>query len=281
LAAFEQLVSEILWMEGYWVRHHRDGSLIFVACRGGDNLLRVVECKSYLDSAGVALRAFDGNDERFAKRFKLFGDRQLRNVVFWRLRQQFAASGACKPAPVVKLCLACGRIASNADREGLNRLFAQKGWELWDEPWLRQRLRVMSERGRKPSVRRRDEAASQRKRGVTSRVALRRGLAGHSENFPNPFPPQNLCGAATRPFQPFREVSHRNRVLHLNAPDRDANRAFRPPAISSAQSLSECGGGPAPGVRIPSLLRFDGVGGALHAREFGGSTLAQFSSPKK
>ena len=163
--AFEQLVSEILWIEGYWVRTSvrveltkeekkaigRPSSprweLDIVAYSGRDNLLRVVECKSYLDSRGVALRAFDGNDERFAERFKLFGDQQLRKVVFRRLSKQFTTSGACRKDPVVKLCLACGRIASDADREGLHRHFAEKGWELWDEPWLRERLKVMSERG--------------------------------------------------------------------------------------------------------------------------------------
>ncbi len=163
--AFEQIVSEILWMDGYWVRTSvkvdltkeekvligRPSSprweLDIVAYSGRDNLLRVVECKSYLDSRGVALRAFDGSDTKFAERFKLFSDEQLRSVVFGRLRQQFAASGACAPDAPVKLCLACGRIASTADREGLHKHFAENGWDLWDEPWLRQRLQAMSERG--------------------------------------------------------------------------------------------------------------------------------------
>jgi hypothetical protein len=75
--AFEQLVSEILWMEGYWVRTSvkveltkdekrkigRPSSprweLDIVAYSGRDNLLKIIECKSYLDSRGVALRAFD------------------------------------------------------------------------------------------------------------------------------------------------------------------------------------------------------------------------------
>jgi hypothetical protein len=163
--AFEQLVSEILWMDGYWVRTSvkveltkpekvligRPSSprweLDIVAYSGRDNLLRVVECKSYLDSGGVALRAFDGRDARFAERFKLFSDESLRNVVFGRLRQQFANSGACAPNAVVKLCLACGRIATSADRDGLHKHFAEKGWDLWDEPWLRQRLQAMSDHG--------------------------------------------------------------------------------------------------------------------------------------
>jgi hypothetical protein len=163
--AFEQLVSEILWMQGYWVRTSvkveltkeekkaigRPSSprweLDIVGYRGQDNLLRVVECKSYLDSRGVALRAFDGNDEKSAERFKLFGNEQLRNVVFSRLGQQFAASGACQPNPTVKLSLACGKIVSNADREGLHKHFASKGWELWDEPWLREHLQIMAKSG--------------------------------------------------------------------------------------------------------------------------------------
>jgi hypothetical protein len=165
LEAFEQLVSEILWMQGYWVRTsvkveltkaekraiRRPSSprweLDVVAYSGRDNVLCVVECKSYLDSRGVALRAFDGGDKRFGLRFKLFGDKRLRRVVFARLCKQFTASGACRPKPTVKLCLACGRIASDADRQGLHKYFKRKGWELWDERWLRERLRAISERG--------------------------------------------------------------------------------------------------------------------------------------
>jgi hypothetical protein len=163
--AFEQLVSEILWMEGYWVRTSvkveltkdekrqigRPSSprweLDIVAYSGRDTLLKVIECKSYLDSRGVALRAFDGSDDKFAERFKLFSDDTLRNVVFERLRLQFAESGACRPNAEVKLCLACGRIASDTDRTGLHKHSAEKGWELWDELWLRERFKRMSDQG--------------------------------------------------------------------------------------------------------------------------------------
>ena len=118
--AFEQLVSEILWMEGYWVRTSvkveltkdekrqigRPSSprweLDIVAYNGRDNLLKIIECKSYLDSRGVALRAFDGSDDKSAERFKLFADERLRTVVFERLRLQFAASGACRPNADIK-----------------------------------------------------------------------------------------------------------------------------------------------------------------------------------
>lgn len=164
--AFEQLVSEILWMEGYWVRTSvkvvltkeekrkigRPSSprweIDVVAYSGRDNLLRIVECKSYLDSRGVALQAFDGNNEKLAERFKLFSnDKNLQDVVFNRLRIQMTESGLCPPDVRTQLCLACGHIASNKDREGLHKHFEAKGWQLWDEKWLLERLQRLSEIG--------------------------------------------------------------------------------------------------------------------------------------
>lgn len=105
------------------------------------------ECKSYLDSHGIALRAFDGTDSKFAEHFKLFAEDELRGLVFNRLRLQFAEVGAYRPDPAIKLCLACGRIASDADRAGLRDHFAGKGWDLWDESCLRERLNQMSDQG--------------------------------------------------------------------------------------------------------------------------------------
>lgn len=163
--AFEQLVSEILWMEGCWVRtsvkveltveeKRRVGrhasprwEIDVVAYSGRDNLLRVVECKSYLDSRGVLLRGFDGSDPKTATRYKLFSDHTLRAVVFERLKAQLNQSGACPEGAKTQLCLACGRIATDADRAGLHEIFKAEGWELWDEDWLRARLRRMADRG--------------------------------------------------------------------------------------------------------------------------------------
>jgi hypothetical protein len=90
LDAFEQLVSEILWMEGYWVRTpvkveltKEEKRLIgrhssprweidIVAYNAGKNLLRIVECKIYFDSTGVRASAFDGSNPDYAKRYKRF-----------------------------------------------------------------------------------------------------------------------------------------------------------------------------------------------------------------
>jgi hypothetical protein len=151
-------------MEGYWVRtsvkveltkeEKREigrhsaprWELDIVAYSGRDNVLRVVECKSFLDSPGVRAAGFDGSSAREAERYKLFNDAKLRRVVFNRLRLQFAASGACGPNPEIQLCLACGKVYERG-RVNLHAHFAAQGWDLWDEPWLREKLKHMAKLG--------------------------------------------------------------------------------------------------------------------------------------
>jgi hypothetical protein len=163
--SFEQVVAEILWREGYWVRTSVKVELTkeekrsielpsaprweldVVAYKAGENSLLVVECKSYLDSPGVKFNAFDGTNDGAAARFKLFNKPKVREVVFQRLRMQLAESRACAIDPKITLCLACGRIASDADRRKLHDHFQAQNWLLWDEDWLRQRLKQMADGG--------------------------------------------------------------------------------------------------------------------------------------
>jgi hypothetical protein len=162
--SFEQVISEILWMDGYWVRTSVKVDLTkeekvqigkpssprweldVVAYRGRDNVLQVVECKSYIDSYGVRASGFDGSNATDETRYKLFNDANLRVVIFNRLRLQLAECGACRPDADVRLSMACGKIRER-DRKWLHEHFVSHGWELWDEPWLRKRLKVMSEQG--------------------------------------------------------------------------------------------------------------------------------------
>jgi hypothetical protein len=163
--AFEQVVSEMLWMDGFWVqtsvkvnltpkekesvgkRTMPRPELDIVAYRGRDNLLYVVECKSYLNSRGVTFAGLSGADAVTAGRYKLFSDAnpKLRKVVFNRLRRQLTESGACPPIPAsnVRLCLACGHIAGK-DGSKLREHFEARKWELWDEDWLRKHLKEMA-----------------------------------------------------------------------------------------------------------------------------------------
>jgi len=101
-----------------------------------------VECKSYLDSYGVAFSSFAGGNG--PPRYKLFTEDKLRTVVLKRLITQLIMTGACRPSPRVMLCLAAGKIRSEIDRRNLKQHFKKKRWLLWDDEWIGTALREMS-----------------------------------------------------------------------------------------------------------------------------------------
>ena len=165
MEAFEIVVGEILSREGYWVRNALKVELTkeekreigrpssprweidlvgYSACR---KELVVVECKSYLDSSGVAYRALVEPNLRFAQRFKLFNEEKLRQVVFDRLHQQMVDAGLIPEETTVKLALAGGKIVSDGDREKIREHFDDRGWYFWDDEWIRRRLKAISKEG--------------------------------------------------------------------------------------------------------------------------------------
>ena len=53
-------------------------------------------------------------------------------------------AGLVAENPGVKLALAAGKIRSHNDRELLKAHFDRRGWILWDNSWLRDKLEEMS-----------------------------------------------------------------------------------------------------------------------------------------
>lgn len=153
--AFEQLVSEVFFAEGYWVetsvkvaltkdekklvgRHSAPRwELDVVAYQALANTILVMECKSFLDSTGVQCAEF--HEGHPSTRYKLFREPVLRHTVLGRLREQMLADGRCRPDAEVKLGLVAGKI-KRGDDEKLRALFETNGWLLHGPDWLRERL---------------------------------------------------------------------------------------------------------------------------------------------
>ncbi len=168
--SFQTLIAMLLQRDGYWVKGNFKVELTkeekrvigrpstprweldLVAYKGSSNELLSVECKSFLDSPGVRFRGFDGSDAEESKRYKLFTDNNLRQVVTRRLVIQLESLGACAPSPAVRLCLAAGKIASVQDRRQLKQHFAQRSWLLFDEEWIIGRLERVSDAGYEDDV---------------------------------------------------------------------------------------------------------------------------------
>lgn len=168
--AFESLIAGLMEREGFWVRpslkvrltkeeKRRIGrpssprwEIDLVAYKPGMNLLRFIECKSYLDSRGVSARSFNENGLHGASRFKLFKDATLRDIVLQRAVLDLVEQGYCLPNPTAVLCLATGKIQSQADEINLREMFNQNGWELLTDIWIREGLRSIEGDGYENSV---------------------------------------------------------------------------------------------------------------------------------
>ncbi len=184
--AFESVIAGILQRQGFWTltsfkveltkaekrKIGRPSSprweLDVVAYRGRDNELRIVECKSFLDSPGVRCSAFDGTNEASANRYKLFCDSTLRRVVLRRLERQLVTAGFCPDNPTVKLCLAAGKI--NGDEAWLQQHFERQGWILMGPAAIREKLGALRDTGYENSV-----------AAVVTKLLLRRPTKGSGD----------------------------------------------------------------------------------------------------
>ena len=191
--AFETVIASILQRKGFWTltsvkvdltkaekraigRHSSPRwELDIVAYRGRDNELRVVECKSFLDSPGVECGAFDGTNRAAESRYKLFCDSNLRKVVLRRLVVQLTEAGFCRKAPSIKLCLAAGKVRGDSDR--LRQQFEKRGWVLLGPAEIRVELKALRDSGYENSVAAvvtkiilRDGSRAKSKRGIDADV---------------------------------------------------------------------------------------------------------------
>lgn len=166
--SFEDVVATVLDRAGFWVRtsvkvnltreeKHAIGrpsaprwELDIVAYSGLENELLVVECKSYLDSAGVRAGSFDGPKAAAETRYKLFSDAVLRGVVLSRLETQLVEQRFCPVGVKARLCLAAGNI--HGDPAPLRAIFEANGWKLFDRGWLISGLEALAAESYENSV---------------------------------------------------------------------------------------------------------------------------------
>lgn len=168
--AFESLVGQLMEREGYWIRSNYKVNLTkeekqaigrpssprweidLVGYNPVANVLRIIECKSYLDSTGVRARDFNEGGQFNANRYKLFTDRELRSVVLEAIVRQLSEVGACSPEPRIELCLVAGKTATAKDKAAIVELFEVQGWHFFDVAWIRGCLQRMATDGYENSV---------------------------------------------------------------------------------------------------------------------------------
>ncbi|HEV7570998.1 MAG TPA: hypothetical protein VGQ21_05820 [Thermoanaerobaculia bacterium] len=163
--AFEHIAARLFEVQGYWTRVGYAVELTkqqrvdlgqpslprrqidLIAYKPSTNELLVIECKSYLDSPGVRLAAFHGEDAAKKDLFKLFNRSPLRDVVLASLVQQLRGEGLLVAnEPTIQLVLVAGKVYSN-DEAKLRVLFADRGWKFVGPSEVAAGLRAFADRG--------------------------------------------------------------------------------------------------------------------------------------
>lgn len=123
-----------------------------LAYRANDNSRLWVECKSYMDSTGVKVNAFNGDDLKSAERYKGFTWHAYREVVTLALFAQRIGEGDLSSKPKMGFCLVTGKIAADKDRKDLHEHFRRNEWIFYDKKWVKQRLEQLAGKGSENDV---------------------------------------------------------------------------------------------------------------------------------
>lgn len=238
--AFEQLVAELFFMEGYWVQTslkvkltkeekrqiNRHSSprweIDVVAYHAARNEILALECKSFLDSTGVQFAEFEEGHK--STRYKLFREDGLRETVLKRLALQMAEEGRCQPDVSVALGLVAGKI-KRGDEQRLQELFEKKGWSFYPPGSLRDQLRRVAADGYTNQV-----------SSVVAKLLLREQ---------SPKPQRLRSEAAQRPRSGRIPDSARIRIIVSENPKQQGSQAanrfegyFRPDVTTVGAALS-------------------------------------------
>lgn len=157
--AFEQIVAKVFELDGYWVYTNYKIKLgkkqkaelgkpsmprpeiDVLAYRPVENRLIWVECKSYLDSRGVKFASIDEGSPRF----RIFTDPKFREIVSEELLCQLSKVGLIRSNPTMQYALVAGHIATESDRNELNKYFKEQGWQFYDDQWIKGKLENLRE----------------------------------------------------------------------------------------------------------------------------------------
>jgi hypothetical protein len=163
--AFEHIAAGFFEAQGYWTRvglkitftkaeKRAVGNQTMprpevdvVAFKPSPNELLIVECKSFLDSNGVCVENFIGNNARHTDRVKLFTRPKLRRLITKKLLAQLRQEGLLLPeVPAIRYGLVAGKIQTGHE-DRLRTIFTHKGWLLFTPHDLADGLRMFANRG--------------------------------------------------------------------------------------------------------------------------------------
>lgn len=162
--AFEQIVAKLLEEDGYWVRISVKINLTkqekvllgkpslprpeidIVAYSVHQNMLYLLEVKSFLDSNGVYYEHVANDNEVRDGRYKLLTSNQYRNILVSRLKEDWKKSGIINDNTLVSFGLVAGKIYKETEQE-FESYFMKRKWLFWGPKEIKNRIFKLSNKG--------------------------------------------------------------------------------------------------------------------------------------
>lgn len=162
--AFEQIVGLLLENDKYWVRHSVKVNLTkaekvkinkpstprpeidIVAFDVVQNILFLLEVKSYLDSGGVVYEKVVEENEFPKGRYKILTSKLYQDTIISRLKNDWISAGLINKKTKFSFGLIAGNIYKNKEDE-LTKHFIKNNWFFWGPTIIKQKLIDLSKKG--------------------------------------------------------------------------------------------------------------------------------------
>ena len=167
--AFENIVALFLEESGYWVgqsvkvyisREDKRNiglpsmprpEIDLVALNVKENILLLLEVKSFLDSYGVKFSSFSDENEKEKKRYRLLTDKVYQRIVTEALVRDYAKNGLITESVSIRYALAAGKIYSK-DEDKIKDHFEKHGWILISPDEIKEKIRGLANKGWEDNV---------------------------------------------------------------------------------------------------------------------------------
>lgn len=162
--AFEEIAGTLLLNEKYWIRHSVKVNLTkeekveigkpttsrpeidIVAFDVVQNILFLLEAKSFLDSSGVIYEEVIEINENPSGRYKILTSEKYQKTIVARLRSDWLYAGIINEKTEFRFGLIAGNINKNKELE-LKKYFTEKNWFFWGPTILKEKLTALSQKG--------------------------------------------------------------------------------------------------------------------------------------
>lgn len=162
--AFESLVGQLLVYEKYWVQHSVKVGLTnaekekigkkttprpeidIAAFDIPNNIVYLLEVKSYLDSPGVKFEDVIVENEIQEGKYKILTSSNYQKVISERLLEDWKQTGHVNDSTKISFGLVAGKVQSKKESE-LEKYFQNRNWLFWGPTILKKKLEELSEKG--------------------------------------------------------------------------------------------------------------------------------------